>query len=858
MVILQKTTYATAAKKLQRAGGKSQKIAGNLDKLLGRLSRGDKDSFHGFSVTNHGETRIKHCVKYDLGDGFRLVTIQNENYICLCFVGNHDKTDKWLNSNRGLVISRNDNNEYTEIRKTVNLNDEDLRIASESDGTGYILVDRLKGKYLDRLLSDIPPSILSKIFFFDTGSENSDIFDVASKIDGPEKTTLIYDVLMLLKEGDVEKAKYRIDEFDGKIKSLDDLEADEILEIRDGDTIRRIPTNSIEYNQWIGEFAKISNYQDWMLFMHPRQQEIVDADMNGSAKLSGVSGSGKTCIVVNRAIRLARKQPDLPVLILTLNKSLASLISSLVEYACPLAEVRNRIVVKSFFELCQNYLNEFEPENHKLYDDITWKNGEHIDEVWREFFRCLNNNFDASALTPINFSLNSQNVFPEDYIRQEFDWIRSAFCIDSRENFISAERKGRAIPMQREWRAILLDGLRGWEEIMEQVGVTDYLGLPTALYNHIGKIKPAYSSVLVDEAQDFGTIELKIVRRLVDEKENDILLCGDMAQHVLPKHHSFKEAGIIIPASRSYKILKNYRNSREILEAAYDVLIKNLAGDVLVDSELEIFDPEYANFSTSKPLLLKANTLEEEFAFALTHLKERMDYEGETFKGCIAFAGFTLLEVTRFASKMKLPVLDGTKGLLESQLFISDLEQTKGYEFDSVCILHCEPYILPPVDMPKEEQFRDACRLYVAMTRAKRELIVSYSDNLSPWLKNSESFFDKDVWEEYVEMDPKNLAGIPATMSDMMSDEMELYDLDGRSFLYTRHAIGFSLELQRKVLELIDGKGAIRNGASVKWKNIRLAYQDVDRKNAPKQLFGPKTYKEFLGKIETALPYIDN
>ena len=40
---------------------------------------------------------------------------------------------------------------------------------------------------------------------------------------------------------------------------------------------------------------------------------------------------------------------------------------------------------------------------------------------------------------------------------------------------------------------------------------------------------------MVDEAQDFGTAELTIIRKLTQPKENDIFLCGDAAQQVNPK-----------------------------------------------------------------------------------------------------------------------------------------------------------------------------------------------------------------------------------------------------------------------------------------------------------------------------------
>ena len=61
-------------------------------------------AFNRLRVTNHGETRIKHCVKYDLGQGYRLVTIKHKGIISLEYVGNHDDTDKWLDRNSGLTL----------------------------------------------------------------------------------------------------------------------------------------------------------------------------------------------------------------------------------------------------------------------------------------------------------------------------------------------------------------------------------------------------------------------------------------------------------------------------------------------------------------------------------------------------------------------------------------------------------------------------------------------------------------------------------------------------------------------------------------------------------------------------------
>ena len=54
----------------------------------------------------------------------------------------------------------------------------------------------------------------------------------------------------------------------------------------------------------------------------------------------------------------------------------------------------------------------------------------------------------------------------------------------------------------------------------------------------------------------------------------------------------------------------------------------------------------------------------------------------------------------------RYPFLDGSNKLTEGNIFISDLEQIKGFEFDIVIIINCNKTILPPDDIPKEEWCR--------------------------------------------------------------------------------------------------------------------------------------------------------
>ena len=54
------------------------------------------------SFTKYGEKRIKNCRKYDLGCGYRLITLQRGETVFIPFLGTHDACQLWLEKNSRL------------------------------------------------------------------------------------------------------------------------------------------------------------------------------------------------------------------------------------------------------------------------------------------------------------------------------------------------------------------------------------------------------------------------------------------------------------------------------------------------------------------------------------------------------------------------------------------------------------------------------------------------------------------------------------------------------------------------------------------------------------------------------------
>lgn len=838
--------------KLYAAGGQNQRAAEKCKMLLWDLknSTDPLDVIQKYPITNHGESRIKHCVKYDMPGFSRLVTIQDNGWLVLLFFGTHNEVDKWLEANTGITVAITDPKKgFFEVLISDDISDPKARINPVPDYSSAPLYEKLK-HYWELLADGLPSFIQKHLQKLDTTSEDDEIFEVSTAVENPEKQELIFDVFMALRGGLVDEAKNRILAYQEKLKLISELSVEVVKQVSSNDQYLNLDDLDPDDMKIL---MSNKNWLEWMLFMHPAQKKVVDRDFSGSARLLGVSGSGKTCVVVRRAVRLAKKYKGEKILILTLNESLSKLIASMVEMLLNCHDdndLKPHIIVKSFWELCRELLIEYrhEPLDEKILKSKTHKHLESIDDVWEEFYKCENNNDDAEILFSFHQLLLARGVYPQEYMKQEFDWIRSFLSKENRNEYINVLRENRAVQFFESEREKIIAGLEGWESKMKAVGAIDYLGLTNELYHFIEKIESRYRCILVDEIQDFGTLELSIIRKLIEKQENDLFLCGDIAQQVYNKHHQIKIAGITILPDAYLKILKNYRNSREILTASYEVFKSNVDELKYKSDDFEILNPEYANFSSPKPFLRKGNSLADEFNSALSYLKEILE---EKEKGCIAICDYSIFEIETVAEKFALPVLNGSTDVGFDKIYLSDLEQTKGFEFDRMIIINVSNGIFPNPMFPSEEIYREISKFYVAMTRAKKELIVSYSKSPSSIFEKCKEYFHEDEWKDHVTSvsvaDPLPLKGkfnLPKSQSSKMT---------GKQFLYHRRAVGASRELQNKLLDLITGKSVAEQGKKIGWLNMDELKNDIlSGRDKPhySRLFGPNVYNELKQLFE--------
>jgi DNA helicase IV len=224
-----------------------------------------------------------------------------------------------------------------------------------------------------------------------------------------------------------------------------------------------------------------------------------------------------------------------------------------------------------------------------------------------------------------------------------------------------------------------------------------------------GQPKDSYTHIVVDEAQDLSTLQLRMLGRRA--RNGSMTVLGDLAQATSPvAQRSWEEAARSLGVEENYEIGHlniGYRLPSAILDFA-NRLLPAVAPTVKPSESVRQAGeaPEVIRVPASARVTSMVETVKENLSawssIALVAPPSLMDQVAEPLEGEVPFNDSRLsLELTE-------------------QVTLTTASRAKGLEFDLVVIL--EPVVI------SEEEGLSA--LYVALTRAVQRVVIVYSEAL--------------------------------------------------------------------------------------------------------------------------------
>lgn len=786
------SNFRSALLRLRQAGGRKTAAAMTLLNVI-QDAREGLDSFS--TIQSVPDARIENAVIYILNEEARCVVVKSNSTIHLCFCGTPREIETWIQSNVGRTFAVDA--ETHRIEPTVVTTEPTQAVLAPTHMTEENQPFLARVSSLD--LETLVPSefIREHLLRLDENSSDADIKRILGAIADEDVRLFLHDAISLAKAGDIAGAETRVRLRKGDACPVVDAQAmAQTALVSEANSDQIVVLNDLDQDEFERLFDPL-RFREWMLFLHPGQRRVVDEDFTGPALLTGVSGSGKTCVLVHRARRLAQYFSNDRILILTLNSSLARLIEILMGDLCLDGE-KGRIEVKPFHEYLSEVLSSLEcdaflrrlAEFTGMSDEVEAFLSKTPHTERTKIFRPLTEQeqmraFEEFLAEPgnpakVEFDRLEVFVFSQDqtidfrrYLFEELELVRSAFtCYDGYRGYYELvaddslkfkyQRTGRSIVFAEKRRNAIVAILCGWEKFQIRRGFLDLMGLAQAAMFAVdeqGAIpdKFRYRAVLVDEFQDFSTLELSLLRRIPKFDENGLFLTGDFAQKIYAKDLNLPAAKLGRNERTDRTIRRNYRNTRQILLAAHALLKAyppQLAGG---EDGVTVLEPEYANQEAATPIATQAS---EPIRAAWYYAEEWLRGGHVPFTVCIATANSSSISVEAILQQkpagLKADVLTGDYLLKEKwdRVVVADISTVKGFEFSLIIICSLDDGIFPPKGVPAAEHWREALKLYVAITRGRDEVRFIYQNKPSPFLNAMGGQIQYQTWEALPLPDP--------------------------------------------------------------------------------------------------------
>ena len=434
----------------------------------------------------------------------------------------------------------------------------------------------------------------------------------------------------------------------------------------------------------------------------------------GHSVVLGTAGSGKTTLALYRAAYLS--EPSMPhsgkTLLLTFNTTLVTYLN----YLKP-GELRN-VQIETYHKFARGYLNA----RNKM--GANWICGD-SNERERYIFQ---------ALKAVESDYKPSKFFkrPLKFFMDEIQWIFS-HGITSYNQYLAGERVGRTgTRLSQNLRPVMYQVLEKYIEIRNGNGKTydwDDIALHVRKELETDSSPRFYKHIVIDEGQDFSPEMIRSLVAAIPE-DGSLSFFGDVAQQIYGQRMSWRSAGLEIPQPWLFK--DNYRNTKQISQLGLAISRMPFFKDIA-----DMVEPVSPRADGPLPAKVKCEDEKQQVQIALESARNAAKTQR------VAILAKDNQQADIFSSELGNERIRLSRELQRWNefpgIYHGTYHSAKGLEFDMVILPFLDSGNLPDRKYIKVHGEEDALThygrlLYVAVTRAKTNLVLLYSGTLTPLL----------------------------------------------------------------------------------------------------------------------------
>ena len=455
-----------------------------------------------------------------------------------------------------------------------------------------------------------------------------------------------------------------------------------------------------------------------------RQREVLYLPETRHAAVLGTAGSGKTTLALYRAAYLsaAEMSHSGPTLLLTFNRALVAYL----DYLKP-PELRN-VTIETYHKFARGYLNS----KGKMGRDC----------ICKPELRSL---LISKAIDKVKQRYKKLKFFdrPPAFFQDEISWILS-HGIETEEQYKGAKRVGRAgTSLAQQYRGVMFEILREYLDLRLKNGKKyDWDDIASYVQRELRQDKTLrrYRHIIIDEGQDFSPQMIRSLACAIPEN-GSLTFFGDVAQQIYGQRTSWRFADLNIQKVWEFK--ENYRNTKQIARLGLAISKMPYFKEIA-----DMVEPTFPRNDGPLPTLVQCGSREEQIEIAVDTAEE----SGKTKSVAILFKD---RDQEHLVSD-RLP--NGSKQLhrnMESWreghgIYYGTYHSAKGLEFDLVILPFLEEDNLSDPEYKVCHGEEDALTyygrlIYVAVTRAKTELLLLYSGAVTPLFPADSSLYSRRI-----------------------------------------------------------------------------------------------------------------